>query len=108
MKWFNKWFEKKCREAWENANKVECEDVPISSTKNRAYRRGLNAVADEGRLASQGTNFTLYNANGGTVVELRDYDPMNDRHKTTLYVIGSEADLGQQLAHIVTIEALKR
>ena len=105
MKWFNKWFEKKCREAWENANKVECDEVPVSK---RAYRRGLNTVADEGRLASQGTNFTLYNANGGTVVELRDYDPMNDRHKTTLYVIGSEADLGQQLAHIVTIEALKR
>ena len=106
MKWFNKWFEKKCREAWENANKVEC-DESIVSTK-RAYRRGLNVVSDENRLASQGTNFTMYSANGGTVVELRDYDPMNDRQKTTLYVIPSEADLGQQLAHIVTIEALKR
>ena len=59
-------------------------------------------------LNTRGTQFTLYNANGGTVVELRDYDPINDRVHTLLYVISSEKDLGEQLGHIVTMEALKR
>jgi hypothetical protein len=50
----------------------------------------------------------LYNATGGTVVELRSYDESKDRNHNVLYVISSDKDLGQELGHIVTMEALKR
>ncbi len=74
-----------------------------------AIPRVRSSKLDEGsNLRSNGTNFTLYSANGGTVVELRSYDPLNDRNHNVLYVISSDKDLGQELGHIVTMEALKR
>jgi hypothetical protein len=105
MKWFDKWFAKKCQQSWESSvNKVE--ESKYSGTL-ASPRRGPMIRNEEG-LNSRGTNFTMYNANGGTVIELRDYDPLSDRHNSVLYVIPKEADLGQQLGHIVTMEALKR
>lgn len=106
MKWFDKWFAKKVQQSWE-ASTNQVEESKYSSGGLVKPRRASLIKTDEG-LHSRGTNFTMYNANGGTVVELRDYDPMNDRHATVLYVIPKELDLGQQLGHIVTMEALKR
>lgn len=105
MKWFDKWFANKVKQAWENAR--EDEPVPEPNYVRKSPRNTIGRM-EESKLASQGVNFTMYQANGGTVVELRNYDVVTDRHNNTLYVIPTESDLGQQLAHIVTIEALKR
>ena len=113
MKWFDKWFAKKCKQAWEDSqNGTEDRDESkypnIGLATGRPSRRNTLTVKGDDSLHSRGTSFTLYNANGGTVVELRDYDPLNDRHNNVLYVISSDKDLGEQLGHIVTMEALKR
>ena len=107
MKWFDKWFAKKCKQAWEEENqpKEEVAGYNIASAKVRPARLSKD---HDSSLNSRGTQFTLYSANGGTVVELRDYDPLNDRLHNILYVIPSDKDLGEQLGHIVTMEALKR
>lgn len=104
MKWFDKWFAKKVRHAWENANKLEqdCDAVPSS------YGRKNGLVVSTRSLESNGVNFRLYNANGGHVVELNHYDSQTDRQTTGLHIIPSSEDLGQSLAHIITVEALKR
>lgn len=103
MKWFDRWFAKKCRQAWEEQNQ------PMEANINTAKIRPARLSRDhDSTINTRGTQFTLYNANGGTVVELRDYDPMNDRVHNVLYVISSDKDLGQELGHIVTMEALKR
>ena len=65
-------------------------------------------VQERSRIASNGTNFTLFQANGGTVLELRHYDRKNDDNIYTLYVIPSDRDLGQEISHIITMESLKR
>ena len=65
-------------------------------------------VQERSRIASNGTNFTLYQANGGTVLELRHYDRKNDDNIYTLYVIPSDRDLGVEISHIITMESLKR
>ena len=113
MKWFDKWFAKKSMEVWNNSLQKESEDsdakyggniglvIPNRSTRGRG-------ISSEEGLRSQSTNFALYNANGGTVVELRSYNESTDRNNTVLYVISSDKDLGQELGHIVTMEALKR
>jgi hypothetical protein len=110
MKWFDKWFAKKCKQALNDSQNEPVEESKyansIGLTRPNSKRNAL--IRSDVDLHSRGVNFTLYNANGGTVIELRDYDPMNDRHHNTLYVIPKEADLGQQLGHIVTMEALKR
>lgn len=108
MKWFNKWLTKKMKQAWNEAENPEDEPKYANAVLGRPKpHRSLTFKSDEG-LHSRGVSFTLYNANGGSVVELRDYDPMSDRHSNVLYVISKDQDLGQQLGHIVTMEALKR
>jgi hypothetical protein len=50
----------------------------------------------------------MYNANGGTVIELRHYDDHKDRWDSSLHVIPAGEDLGKAIEHIITYEALKR
>lgn len=59
-------------------------------------------------LDQHGFNFTVYPAQGGTVIELRAYDDRHDRHNNKLYVITDQQDLGKELDHIITLEALVR
>jgi hypothetical protein len=51
--------------------------------------------------------FTVYNANGGRVVETRRYDKKSDRNSNGLYIITSEQDFGKEIDKIITMEHLK-
>lgn len=51
--------------------------------------------------------FTVYNANGGRVIETRRYDKQKDRHSNGLYVITSDKDFGREIDKIITMESLK-
>ena len=51
--------------------------------------------------------FTVYNANGGRVVETRRFDRQKDRHQTGLYVITSDKEFGHEIDKIITMEALR-
>lgn len=51
--------------------------------------------------------FTVYNANGGRVVETRRYDRQKDRNLNGLYVITSDQDFGKEIDKIITMESLK-
>ena len=106
MKWFNKWFANKCRQAWEDANQPQ--ETEVNSISSAKMRRGLAISTGATELHSRGVTFTLYKANGGHVVELRDYDPQTDRHANSLHLVPSDKDMGEALNHIITYEALKR
>ena len=113
MKWFTKWFNKKVKQAYEEAQSSPEEDSGYTDKLNYVLSKGSingrNVPATRSdALHSNGTNLTMYNANGGMVVELRSYDFNTDRHNNVLYVIPKDQDMGQQLAHIITLEALKR
>jgi hypothetical protein len=51
--------------------------------------------------------FTVYNANGGRVIETRRYDKKTDRNTNGLYVINNDADFGKEIDKIITMEHLK-
>jgi hypothetical protein len=53
-------------------------------------------------------SFTIHQANGGYVLEYTMYDEKTDRHNNTLHIIGSDQDLGQGIAHVITIEMLRK
>ena len=110
MKWFDKWFAKKVQ--WANSIPQEKEstaDVNLVMSGSKKAHRGLAISSREsGELESRGVSFTLYNANGGHVVELRHYDEKSDRMKNSLHIVPHEKDLGESLNHIITYEALKR
>jgi hypothetical protein len=60
------------------------------------------------RTKENGLGFTLYQASGGYIVEHTTYDRKTDRHNTSLHIIHSDKDLGEGLAHVITVEMLRK
>lgn len=60
------------------------------------------------RIEQDGMNFTLYTANGGYVMEYATYGRKTDRRDTALHLIHNDQDLGQSIAHIITLEMLRK
>jgi hypothetical protein len=108
MKWFDNWFAKKVQWA-RNLPDEAHEDSNIIMTSSKRQHRGIGIHPREStELESRGTSFNLYSANGGHVVELRNYDEKSDRIKNSLHIVPHDKDLGEALNHIITYEALKR
>jgi hypothetical protein len=97
MKFFRKWFAKKCRQAWEDARNDEAE-MPISKAQLVTASRSID---------SNGMNFTVYRANGGHVIETRQYDRKRDNNDHSLHIITDDKDLGEEIGKIITFERLK-
>lgn len=112
MKWFDDWFAKKCKQAWERAQQPdEKEEVnyPVPRMRSRkSSGLAIGGSTDSTELQSSSTTFKLYQANGGTVIELRHYNDARDQWETSLHVISKDQDLGKAIEHIITYEALKR
>jgi hypothetical protein len=100
MKFIDNWFYKrwiKARRTWEEA------PVEVSNTKTSS-----NIVGGVERLRTKGMNFTIYPANGGHVLEYISYDERTDKNNCSLHLIGAEQNLGDTIAHAITLEMLKR
>ena len=68
-----------------------------------------NSVISRGRtLDSRGMNFTIHMANGGYVLEYSTYNEKTDRHDNALHIINADQDLGQGIAHVITLEMLRK
>jgi hypothetical protein len=86
-------------------------DVVCSDSR---YSNGIGSKSiSSGRFGSieecnRGMNFTVYNATGGKVVQLFDYDMVKDRANSSLYIIADKEDLGEELGMIITRECLSR
>lgn len=97
MKWFDKWFANKCKQAWENEHKVDTYAVP---TPGR--------ISKNSSINSPGLELTIYGADGGTVLEFRKYDMSRDRTEYSLHVISSADNFEDRLSQAITMEMLKR
>jgi hypothetical protein len=96
MNFFKKWFQKMSREAWENSG--------LPSTKTQTI---TSDSISEDKLQSSGTNFSVYKADGGFVVETSWRDKHHDRHNS-LYLITEDQNFGERISQILTYEAIKR
>jgi hypothetical protein len=98
MNWFDKWFAKKCKQAWENKNRFEEGSIKMSSALQveRGRPEGENRIT-----------FELSSAVGGKILNVRHYDDRKDRHETQTYVIPSGEDIGERVAKIVNLEMFK-
>ena len=110
MKWFDKWFYKQAKKAWENKNQYE-EELAVQM-KERASIKGLNmATAMVERSRAEGENrvsFELTSAVGGRILNVRHYDERKDRHESQTYVIPSGEDVGERVAKIINLELFKQ
>ena len=94
MKFIRKWFAKQCKQAWEDANQLEQDISPIATVSSRS-------------IDTQGMNFTVYRANGGTIIETRKYDRKRDDNNHSLHIITDDKDLGEEIGKIITFENLR-
>ena len=99
------WFKQKViswvREDWNKVRHGE-NDAVVSS-------KSINTISSGRRLdQSNGMNFTIHSANGGYVMEYNTYDPRTDERQVSLHIITSDQDLGQSIAHIITLEMLRK
>ena len=101
------WFKKKViswvREDWDSAS---------NKRSNRGQRgieeNTIGTVASSSRLQQNGMNFTLYSASGGYIMEYNTYNHNTDLRYRALHIIPSDQELGQGIAHIITLEMLKK
>ena len=87
-------------------NFIFTQDCDVVESKQH---RRTNALISRGsQLDSRGMNFTIHMANGGYVLEYSSYNEKTDRHDNTLHIINSDTDLGQGIAHVITLEMLRK
>jgi hypothetical protein len=101
MKWFDNWFRRKCKEAWETP------DQPTPSI----YAVGSNSpvsISRHGGLDSHGLSLNIYGADGGTVLEFRHYDHQKDRSDFALHVISQNENFEERVAQAITMEMMRR
>jgi hypothetical protein len=100
MKWFDNWFRKKCKEAWESP------DTPtIYTTGSMGI---VKASSNRSGLDSHGLNLNIYGADGGTVLEFRHYDHNKDRSDYALHVISQNENFEERVAQAITMEMLRK
>jgi len=109
MQWLDKWISKKVKQAWDEANKParDVEAEAYNSMKMSTIGGGLkNTISGSPRAI--GMQFTVYQANGGHVLEYQYYDPKTDRHANSLHLITVDQNMGEVIGHAITLEMLKR
>jgi hypothetical protein len=100
MNWFDKWIAKKVRRAWDDANSPkQFHNIVGSKTAELVSRDRMDSNPD--------LNFRMFRAENGYVMEVRYNDRRTDRTTTNLHLISDQEDLGQSIAHIITVESLK-
>lgn len=52
-------------------------------------------------------SFRIYSASNGKIVEFRKYDRKADRHDNSMYIVEKDADLGEKISKILSLELLK-
>jgi len=58
-------------------------------------------------LDSNGFRLQVYKANGGIIVETRNYDHRRDENRNSVYIVTEDKDLGAEIGIIITMENLK-
>ena len=104
MKWFDRWFYKKAKWAWEHKDEIE-QDVPIH--KMRGSIAGMQiAVADESW--EDGLRINVKKMIGGFVVSFRCYDRKTDRNNDRHYIITDEQDFEKELGKMISLESMRQ
>jgi hypothetical protein len=99
MKWFDNWFRKKCKQAWESPDEPAIYSAGAMAVVKSSHRNGLD---------SHGLNLNIYGADGGTVLEFRHYDISKDRSEYALHVISQNENFEERVAQAITMEMMRK
>jgi hypothetical protein len=105
MKWFDRWFARKCRWAWENKDVIE-QDITEEQTKRRI---GMQLVAAEDSPGwHDGLRINVKKVIGGFVISFRSYDKIKDKSDERHYIITDEQDFNVELGKMITMESMRQ
>ena len=108
MKWFDKWFSKQCKKAWNYRDESEDDEPSYNSIRPKATQTSRVSMHDSSiNCSSSRMNFTMYKASGGIVIETQHIDRRTENHVTSLHIITEDKNLGEELGKIITYESLK-
>jgi hypothetical protein len=117
MKWYQKWLVEKAEQivlntkqrqevVWQKQAREE--KFAVGSALNISNGLSLKSANSISELESNpDLNFRMYRAENGYAMEVRRYDKRTERHGINLHLITDNEDLGQAIAHIITVESLK-
>ena len=99
MKWFDKWFIRKSKWAWEN--KHFCD----SDGSSKVVSLGMD---DDPHDLNDGLRINIKKVIGGALVTFRNYDRKLDRTENKTYIITSDQDFNVELGKIITLESMRQ
>jgi hypothetical protein len=99
MKWFDRWFKKKCIAAWNSRDEPE-EYVPNLVGSKIVGR-------DDEEPWGDGLRINVKRIHGGTVVTFYRYDNRTDRSDNRHYIIHEDADFNAELGKLITMESMR-
>ena len=109
MKWFDRWFYRQAKKAWDNKDNYEEEVYANKAKAQRGLQLGTAMSIEKGRVEGENRiSFELSTAVGGKILNVRHYDMRNDRHESQTYVIPNGEDVGERVAKIVNLEMFKQ
>ena len=108
MKWFDRWFYKKAKWAWENKDLLE-EDQPDVPITRSSVNKGSRLIAvDEDHSWGDGLRINVKKVIGGKVISFRTYDRKTDRSEDRHYIITDEQDFNSELGKMITMESMRQ
>lgn len=96
---------------WANSDSREADAYPIGNSLGSSvkYSNKVQSVGSHSLDSSENPfTFTLYNANGGKVIQCSHYDRVQDRTVCNLYIINQGDNFGDEISMIITKESLSR
>lgn len=105
MKWFDRWFARKCRWAWENRNEQDITEEQAAKLSRKGHQ--LVSVSEDPDWGD-GLRIHINKVIGGYVVNFRVYDRHRDRSENRNYIITDEQDFERELGKIITLESMKQ
>lgn len=98
MKWFDSWFMKKFRWAWQHRhNEME----PVAAL-------GASTDSPDHHNLHDGLSIHLKQVIGGRLITFSCYDHSKDEAFHRTYIVTDEQDFERELGKIITIEAMRR
>ena len=101
MKWFDRWFIKKSKWAWDNKHLLEDDDGSVASLPIAKVSRSADIETE------RGLTIQVHSAIGGRIVSFRHFDHKTDRHYNKTYVIPEDMDFERELGKMITLESMR-
>jgi hypothetical protein len=105
MRWFDRWFARKCKWAWDNRDIADIAVTPSTAINKLS---GLSIVEEDSTPWSEGLRINVRKMIGGYVVCFRFYDRKTDRSEDRNYIITDEQDFNAELGKMITMESMRQ